>query len=71
MGNTHQGFITLLVAAALSACGTYTPAKDPFVGDPIDADKGSWQGTYEQAIVDHISCEIGDGLAITHPSAAV
>ena len=56
-------FLALVVAATLSACGTYTPDKDAFVGDPIDESSGaSRQGTYEKAIVDHISCEIGEGL---------
>jgi hypothetical protein len=64
MGNRRKGFIALLVAVAVSACGTYTPDKDPFVGNPLYADKSSWQGTYEQAIVDHITCEIGDGLTM-------
>lgn len=63
MGNRYLVFIALIVAAGLSDCGTYTPDKDAFVGDPIDKSSGaSWQGSYEKAIVDHISCEIGDGL---------
>jgi hypothetical protein len=63
---TGSGFLrlpALVVAAALSGCGTYTPDKDPFLTDDApDARNATRQGDYETAIVNHIGCEIGLGL---------
>ena len=49
---------------ALAACGLYTPDKDPFTSDaPIGPEYvDSRQGGYENSLVDHITCEISQGL---------
>jgi hypothetical protein len=54
----------LFIPAALAACGTYTPDKDPFSSDaPTAENKGfTPQGTYEVGIVNHVKCEIVQGL---------
>jgi hypothetical protein len=58
----------LLVPASLLACGTYTPDKDPFSSNAVVQDgekKGqSRQGQYENDIVIHVTCEIGEGLRL-------
>jgi hypothetical protein len=59
----------LNLTAVLSGCGLYTPSKDPLGdssprGSPAE---GSSQGAYESAIVDHVTCEIGEGLKATEP----
>jgi hypothetical protein len=55
-------FFALVVLVAVSACGTYTPDKDPFKSDAPDALNHTSQGLYEIGIVDHITCELGQGL---------
>lgn len=57
-------FGVLVLAAALTACGTYTPDKDPFnTSDAPTADEAvTTQGAYENGIVNHVTCEIGKGL---------
>jgi hypothetical protein len=60
---------TLLVLPTfLLSCGTYTPDKDPFSSDAVvrdGPDKGaSRQGLYENDIVVHVLCEIGEGLRL-------
>jgi hypothetical protein len=60
-----SGFLrlsALVIAAVLSACGTYTPDKDPFTSDAPTSGNSSRQGGYEAAIVDHVGCEIAQGL---------
>ncbi len=58
----------LLAPVSLLSCGTYTPDKDPFSSDAIvqdGPDKGqSRQGQYENDIVIHVLCEIGEGLRL-------
>jgi hypothetical protein len=60
---------TLLVLPTfLISCGTYTPDKDPFSSNAVvqdGPDKGaSRQGLYENDIVVHVLCEIGEGLRL-------
>ena len=60
---------TLLVFPTfLLSCGTYTPDKDPFSSNAVvrdGPDKGSSrQGLYENDIVVHVLCEIGEGLRL-------
>jgi hypothetical protein len=55
-------FAAFLVAGALAACGTYTPAKDPFTDDAPTAFGTTKQGNYESGIVNHVTCEIAQGL---------
>jgi hypothetical protein len=52
------------ILAALSACGTYTPDKDPFSSDASTPENqgNTTQGIYETAIVNHVQCEIAQGL---------
>jgi len=53
----------LFIPVAVAACGTYTPDKDPFSSDaPTESDLTTTQGNYEIAIVNHVQCEIGQGL---------
>jgi hypothetical protein len=59
-----SAFFGLIALAALAACGMYTPDKDPFVGDPLLAPdyRHTWQGNYEKALINHVTCEISRGL---------
>lgn len=62
--NYRLGGLLVLVGAALSGCGLYVPAKDPFLDDTA-APVGrvvSKRGSYEQRLIDHIQCEIALGL---------
>jgi hypothetical protein len=55
---------SIIIGATLSACGVYTPDKDPFKNDTIiDADT-DWTsgGRYESLVVNHVACEISQGL---------
>ena len=55
----------LLVPVSVSACGTYTPDKDPFSSDSPALEGGpTRQGSYENDIVIHVTCEIGEGLRL-------
>ncbi len=59
----YTSFIASVLAATLSACGTYTPDKDPFTSDaPTAEDPLTRQGNYEIGIVNHVTCEIEQGL---------
>jgi hypothetical protein len=56
--------VVLCFAAAVAACGLYTPDKDPFSSDaPAGARPISKQGSYESGIVDHVTCEISKALS--------
>jgi hypothetical protein len=56
-------FFALIVSSALAACGLYTPDKDPFTSNAPDPSYTlSRQGSYESALVDHVTCEITQGL---------
>jgi hypothetical protein len=55
-------FLAFVIATSVSACGTYTPDKDPFQSDAPSQNYVSSQGAYETAIVIHVACEIGQGL---------
>lgn len=46
----------------LAGCGLSVPDKDPFAGDARTSSGGSIQGDYESGIVDHVTCEIANGL---------
>jgi hypothetical protein len=54
--------VVLLITASVSACGTYTPDKDPFQSDAEADNHVTSQGAYETAVTNHIACEIGEGL---------
>jgi hypothetical protein len=61
-------FFALLVSSALTACGVYTPTKNPFredVQNPID--HSTPEGNYEIGIVNHVVCEIAQGLYEAQP----
>jgi hypothetical protein len=64
MGKARSGLVALVLACGVSACGLYTPDKDPFTSDaPISPDyKYSRQGGYESGLVDHVTCEITKAL---------
>jgi predicted small lipoprotein YifL len=55
----------LAILSALTACGLYTPDKDPFTSDaPVAPDnKFTRQGSYESGLVDHVTCELSQALA--------
>lgn len=57
------GTVACVIGGLLSACGVYTPDKDPFRSDAIDPNT-HWtsQGRFEDLLVNHIVCEIGKGL---------
>jgi hypothetical protein len=63
-GRLSSAFFGLTISAALAACGLYTPDKDPFAGDPLLPPSYIYtrQGNYEKALVDHVTCEISQGL---------
>jgi hypothetical protein len=52
----------LVLTAVLAGCGLYAPDKDPFTDDRPDARRTTRQGNYESAIVNHVTCEIAQGL---------
>jgi hypothetical protein len=56
--------VALIVPVTLAACGLYTPDKDPFTSDkPISHNSlETKQGLYEDGVVDHVVCEITQGL---------
>jgi hypothetical protein len=58
-------FALIYLATVLSSCGTYTPDKNPLASDAPDPDnhQRSREGSYEIGIVNHVTCEIGLGLA--------
>jgi hypothetical protein len=60
--NVPLAFVTVVTAAILASCGTYTPDKDPFSSDAPNPVR-TRQGSYELGIVNHVTCEIGRGLA--------
>jgi hypothetical protein len=65
LGKVGSACLAVVVTGALAACGLYTPDKAPFTSDaPVAPEyKYSRQGAYENALVDHITCEISRGLA--------
>jgi hypothetical protein len=60
---TCLAVLSFLLPAAISGCGLYTPAKDPFTDDTPSAAGTSKQGNYESGIVNHVTCEIAQGLS--------
>jgi hypothetical protein len=53
----------LISPIGLSGCGLFTPEKYPFTEDAIDPASGtSTYGNIEDAIVDHVVCEISKGI---------
>ena len=63
MGKIHLGLFGLVFPAVLAGCGTYTPDKDPFSSDKPTEFGTTRQGNYETGIVNHVTCEIAQGLA--------
>jgi hypothetical protein len=62
--NFIRSFIALCFAAAVTACGLYTPDKDPFTSNaPAGAYPISRQGSYESRLIDHVTCEIAKALS--------
>jgi hypothetical protein len=56
-------WIVLILSAGLAGCGLYTPAKDPFKSDtPTQDTPIPEQASYESRIVNHVTCEIVEGL---------
>jgi hypothetical protein len=62
-GKVRLGLFALVVPGALAGCGTYTPDKDPFTVDVPSASGDTKQGNYESGIVNHVTCEIAQGLS--------
>lgn len=64
LGKVGPTCLAFVVSSALAACGLYTPDKDPFTSDaPIGPEyTDTRQGGYENGLVDHITCEISQGL---------
>jgi hypothetical protein len=58
------GLFALPMALVVAACGLKTPDKDPFTSDEINAYNGTRQASYENDIVDHVTCEIAQALAL-------
>jgi hypothetical protein len=57
--------VALLIPSSLLACGTYTPDKDPFSSNaPAGYGGQTRQGQYENDIVIHVLCELGEGLRL-------
>jgi hypothetical protein len=63
-GKISPGFLALVILGALAACGLYTPDKDPFSSDAPTPPNyiQTRQGNYEDGLVDHVVCEITQGL---------
>jgi hypothetical protein len=62
-GKVRLGLFALVVPGALAGCGLYTPDKDPFTVDAPSAFGTTKQGNYESGIVNHVTCEIAQGLS--------
>jgi hypothetical protein len=63
LGTRLLSFLALIGTIIVSSCGTYTPDKDPFQSDATNnQNTRTSQGEYEDRIVDHVTCEIGQGL---------
>jgi hypothetical protein len=58
------GLLTLPMTLVVAGCGLKTPDKDPFTSDAINANNGTRQASYENDIVDHVTCEIAQALAL-------
>jgi hypothetical protein len=56
--------LSIILSFFVSGCGLYTPDKNPFVSDaPLPPDgKFSDAGSYENGLVDHITCEISKAV---------
>jgi len=63
MGKANVAFLGVLFLALLGGCGLYTPDKDPFSSDKPTEFGTTSQGNYETSIVNHVTCEIAQGLA--------
>jgi hypothetical protein len=62
-GRTGPRSLLILVCAELGGCGLYTPTKDILRSDtPTREYPDSDQGNYENRLVNHITCEIAEGL---------
>ena len=61
-GKITLGVVVLVISSGLTGCGLYTPEKDPFTSDAPGADHSTRQAGYETSIVNHVTCEIGQGL---------
>jgi len=56
-------FLGLAASIGLAGCGLYTPDKDPFKGEtPTSQAPIPEQASYENRIVNHVTCEIVEGL---------
>jgi hypothetical protein len=56
-------YAALLGVFVLGGCGLYVPDKEPFADDSPDPNTlKSSQGDYENKIVNHVTCEIENGL---------
>src|SRR5580704_2551541 len=62
IGRMCLGAFAMVLAGACVGCGLYTPHKDPFTSDAPNPSRTSRQGNYESAIVNHVTCEIAQGL---------
>jgi hypothetical protein len=56
--------LLIVLSLCTSACGLYTPDKNPFVSDAPVAPKYKFSdaGSYESGLVDHITCEVSKAL---------
>jgi hypothetical protein len=55
--------LSIVIFTQFGGCGLYTPAKDPFKSDtPTKEYAATDQGNYENRLVNHITCEISEGL---------
>jgi hypothetical protein len=62
-GRLGPRWLLIFVFAGLSGCGLYTPSKDILRSDtPTQEYPDSDQGNYENRLVNHITCEIAEGL---------
>jgi len=58
----------IVITSALAACGVYTPDKNPLRPDAINpTDNSTPEGNYETGIVNHVVCEIAQGLFEVQP----
>jgi len=56
-------YLFVIFPIVLSGCGVYTPSKDPFRDDVPGPTTGTTNGgNYENSIVNHVTCEIAQGL---------
>jgi hypothetical protein len=60
--SANRVVVACALAAALAGCGLFVPEKYPLTPDTINPDDTSAYGNLENAVIDHVQCEIAKGI---------